>query len=76
MNIWKSTSSYIVLITNLTKPSKEFFSDSVIFLYLGIAMVNYQMYQWDAVFIAVTFLLCLFVRQDADEDGDHDDDEN
>ena len=39
-------------------------SDSIIFLYLGIAMVNYQMYQWDPVFIAVTFFLCLFVRSD------------
>ena len=37
-------------------------SDSIIFLYLGIAMVNYQMYQWDPVFISVTFFLCLFVR--------------
>ena len=39
-------------------------SDSIIFLYLGIAMVNYQMYQWDPVFISVTFFLCLFVRSD------------
>ena len=38
------------------------FSDSVIFLYLGVAMVNFQMYQWDAAFIGVSFFLCLFVR--------------
>ena len=38
------------------------FSDSVIFLYLGVAMVNFQMYQWDAGFIGVSFFLCLFVR--------------
>ena len=45
-------------------------SDSIIFLYLGIAMVNYQMYQWDPVFIAVTFFLCLFVRSDNIQNAD------
>ena len=43
----------------------------MIFLYLGIAMVNFQMYQWDPVFITITFFLCLFVRQDYD-DNDYD----
>ena len=45
-------------------------SDSIIFLYLGIAMVNYQMYQWDPVFISVTFFLCLFVRSDNIQNAD------
>ena len=33
-------------------------------------MVNYQMYQWDPVFIAVTFFLCLFVRSDNIQNAD------
>ena len=45
-------------------------SDSIIFLYLGIAMVNYQMYQWDPVFISVTFFLCLFVRLNKIQNAD------
>ena len=38
------------------------YSDSIIFLYLGMALANFGQYYWDPWFICWTIVICLVVR--------------